>query len=577
MILSLGAGVGMAAALLATWGRLTHSGPYTAQYEYINSSLVFTGDPSFQSLVINFNLTADHLSLAAAAVLAAVTLGAVAWNRTGGRNEVGPIRVLVLAALLLFAAVGVVFSIDLFELATFWGIAGACTYLLLAGRWGGEASAPARLALALPFLTDLALVGGVALLYSRFGATDITKITPVLHATVGTGLKSVTAAAILIAVGAAGRAGLIPFHRWQTETSVGPPFAVALAQAVWPLLAAMLLIRTLPIFQGAGPQALTVLAVAGVAAALVGALMALFGGRLRVTVTAVGIAQSGLVFLALAHGLPAVAIAAAMAAAPARAAAVFAAAAISRALRTEDVLLLAEAGRRMRRAATILGLALGAMVVASIEAGARNLDPGIWEILYGAGLVLTAAAAAAVYVRTAHGTLVRRRAFEPDRIRDVVSGAFRGPAVLAALAAILAIATFVPGWLGYIDERSHSAASLAASAVWILVPLAGAALAAAYFGTQRSAALGFGSTIRASVAPAAAGWRALDAGGVRPGLAVGETVDGPLIDAGEETLGRGAVGAGAHVAHRVPLLPALIGLAGALALLGALLLPGVTR
>src|SRR5207249_453574 len=81
---------------------------------------------------------------------------------------------------------------------------------------------------ALPFTGDLALLCGAAVLYSRFALTDVTKIAPVLHSTPGVGLKSLTAAALLVFGAVAVRAAVWPFTAWQTATLDQPPSLVAL-------------------------------------------------------------------------------------------------------------------------------------------------------------------------------------------------------------------------------------------------------------------------------------------------------------------------------------------------------------
>src|SRR5438105_4886755 len=76
-----------------------------------------------------------------------------------------------------------------------------------------------------------------------------------LGSTPGVGLKSVTAAALLLAAAAFVRACLWPFTAWQTGTVEAPPAALALVAGVWPVMAGALLLRALPVLDATGGQA----------------------------------------------------------------------------------------------------------------------------------------------------------------------------------------------------------------------------------------------------------------------------------------------------------------------------------
>jgi len=77
-------------------------------------------------------------------------------------------------------------------------------------------------ALSVPVVGDVSLLLGVGLLHSRFGVLDMDKLYAVLHTTPGVGLKTLTAACVLIFVGVAARAALFPFTAWQTATLEAP-------------------------------------------------------------------------------------------------------------------------------------------------------------------------------------------------------------------------------------------------------------------------------------------------------------------------------------------------------------------
>src|SRR5262249_22995552 len=156
-----------------------------------------------------------------------------------------------------------------------------------------------RVALAIPFAGDLALLSGVGILYSRFGTLTLDNLFSALTTTPGVGLKSLTAAAILMFVAAAVRASIWPFTAWQTATVDARAASVAAVAGVWPVLAGALLLKMLPLMGSAGVQALLIAGYTLGVAAVVGPLLGLVGVELRRSIL---LASSGAVALTL-YGL----------------------------------------------------------------------------------------------------------------------------------------------------------------------------------------------------------------------------------------------------------------------------------
>src|SRR5205085_7758180 len=106
------------------------------------------------------------------------------------------------------------------------------TYLLLAHRWGlAEPARRARVALALPFLTDICLLSGIAWLYARYGTQDLNALVPILHTNPGWTVRSLVVASVLLFIGVSGRLALWPFTAWLTPTATSEqPAASAIVQ-----------------------------------------------------------------------------------------------------------------------------------------------------------------------------------------------------------------------------------------------------------------------------------------------------------------------------------------------------------
>lgn len=428
--------IGLVALLVITAARFKVTQPYIASYEWLNLQLAVSGAVPFQNFIVDLDLRFDHFAIAEIGTILLTGFLVLAWSRGGARAEPGVPRLHILIVMFVLGAVGVALTPNLAGLVAYWGVAVVATYLMASNRWGTVETGAARWALALPLAGDVAVAAGAALLYSRYGELDLSRLPGLVHSTPGAGLKSLTAACILLVAGAAVRAGLPPLQGWLTATRQGPAAGSALMQGVWALVAGGLVFRVLPLVQLAGWQAAFALAVLGAGMAIAGTFLSLAGNDLRRAVTWIGIAASGLAFLGLAYGDSARALTGQLAAAPLRAGLLLSASAIVAAMRSEDLAEMGDALRRMPASALTLLLGAVGLPAAFVIAGASPFKPAAWQVVFALALALLALAGLRVYLGAAHGILERRRAFEPGRVREAVPP-------LAQLA--LASAAF--GWL----------------------------------------------------------------------------------------------------------------------------------
>jgi NADH:ubiquinone oxidoreductase subunit 5 (subunit L)/multisubunit Na+/H+ antiporter MnhA subunit len=506
-----------------------------------------------------------------------------------GRNEPGAARFHAVLIALLFACVGVLLSRDLAALFGFWTIGGALTYLLIAHRWGLDTAASrARVALALPFLTDICLLCGIAWLYSRYGTQNLNTLLPILHTNPGWTVRSLVVASVLLFLGVGGRLTLWPFTAWITQTTItAPPAGSALAQSAWSVLAIVVLYRVAPIFVASNQQTvqalLAVCAVAGVVAPLLG----LFGNEPRRVVALAGSGVAAIAAAVVISGFRnqsttfAVAgIACVFAMAPARAGAWLAISSIASAMRTDDMAEMGDAWRRMRASATALlasTVVLGLSAIGALAFGGTSRSK--LGVALGEAALLIAVATLRVFFATALGPLRRRRAFDPDRVRDAPQGARSWPYWLVLLGAAFLIASLTTGWLNFLDGQKHPAPSVAAVALWAGAAIVGFAACALVYVRAKDGAL------RASATAGAWLTRAMSLlFGVIDRFLVAPTTDiarrlGDWIPEGDGALGRFATASGllALASARAPALPLLIVLAVVLALVFALVAPGVAR
>ena len=574
--------------LLVAWGLSRRSTPYVATYQYINMSVAFSGPTNFQAFTIQLILHVDHLTVVALLAIEICMIAAIGWHSVMGRSEPGAARFHAVITALLFACSGMLMSWDLAELFGFWAIGGAMTYLLLAHRWGlDEAASRARVALALPFLTDLSFLCGIAWLYARYGTQKLDALLPILHTNPGWTVRSLVVGSILLGVGIAGRLALWPFISWITQTSVTtPPAASAIAQSAWSIIGIVVLFRLMPIVVASNVQTVRGFISASLVAAIAAPLLSLLGNEPR---RAIALAGSGAVAIAAAvvmNGFQAqsstfaiAGVAAVLAIALARAGAVLAVASIAAAMRTDDLAEMGDASRRMRTSSGALLASVAVMVLSVVGAlgfGINSRSPN--GFVLGEAVLLCAIAGLRVFMAASFGPLRRRRAFEPDRVRET-PGALGWPYWIAAAGATFVLASLFSGWLNLLDGQSHKAASPAAFLTWVGVAVLGFAAAGFGYATVRDGA----------IAASAAGGRLLGrvmaiVFGAIDRFVIGPATDvarrlGDGIPAGDGAVGRVTTTSGrlALAAARLPAMPVVIVLAVVLALVFALVAPGVAR
>jgi formate hydrogenlyase subunit 3/multisubunit Na+/H+ antiporter MnhD subunit len=560
--------------LLIGWARIHQTATYKVAYQWINISVAFSGDQRFQGFGVDLSLRLDHWTLAALVTILTLMFCALVWHRVAGRGEQGPVRFQVNVIMLAFGVAGVLVSGDLVELLAFWMTTGLASYLLLGHRWGTEgAGQRGRVALALPFLGDVSLLTGVALLYSRFGTTTMDTLYPALSSTPGVGQKSLTAAALLLVGAVAIRACVWPFTAWQTSTVDAPPAAVALVAGIWPVLAGGLLLRSLPVISAAGPQAAAIAGWTFGVAAVAGPLLALLGVEMRRSLL---LASSGAVALALLGVLyPAsvgVSLTALLAVAGARTGLLLAAAAAGATLRTTDLRAMGAGWERMPLTTT--ALLAGAAVVALTGLGPALLRPqSIAWLGFGLGLATVTLAVLRVYFAFAHGPLRRRRAFEPGRVQEVVGDLAWSALIASGLGAAALILSFLTGWVGFLVAGGH-AGNMGTNVLWIVAPLAGAAVAGLAFVARKDSSLELGARLGEAVG---ALWERAavlyDRFVARPGQRAVVGVEEGGLTGLESGLGGGVARAGSlvRIAERAPWVPTVLGLAVVLAVAFGLL------
>jgi hypothetical protein len=343
----------------------------------------------------------------------------------------------------------------------------------------------------------------------------------------------------------------------------------------------------MPIVIASNTQTVQGFLIACAVAAIAASLLALLGNEPRRSIalagsTAVAIGAAVVVagFRNQSSTFAVAGFAAVLALAPARSAAWLAISSIASAMRTDDLAEMGDAWNRMRGSA--MGLLAGTVVMGLSASGA--LVYGVSSrsrlgVALGEAVVLMSVAALRVFLAASFGPLRRRRAFEPDRVREAPQPAVTWPYWLTVGGAVFLLASLSNGWLNFLDGHKHPSSPVLAFVVWGLVAVVGFAACAVAYALDKDSALA--TSARAGVwlrRGSATGYALVDRFLIAPTTDIARRV-GDWIPAGDTALGRfaGATGELAVSGVRLPALPVILVLAVVLAVVVALVGPGVIR
>ncbi|HSL00520.1 MAG TPA: NADH-quinone oxidoreductase subunit L [Rubrobacteraceae bacterium] len=208
------------------------------------------------------------------------------------------------AVLNLFTAsmLGLVVAPNFIELYIFWELVGLCSYLLI-GHWYEKPSArdAAQKAFIVTRIGDAALFVGIIIFWRSTGTTTFEGISQAAQAGF-IGGSLLTAAVVLVFVGAIGKSAQFPLHVWLPDAMEGPTPVSALIHAATMVAAGVYLVaRTYDIFVQSEGAMLTVAYIGGFTA-LMAATMALVKKDIKRVVAYSTVSQLGYMMLALGIG-----------------------------------------------------------------------------------------------------------------------------------------------------------------------------------------------------------------------------------------------------------------------------------
>lgn len=241
---------------------------------------------------------------------------------------------------------------------------------------------------------------------------------------------------------------------------------------------------------------------------------------------------------------------------------------------------MGDAWRRMRSSAAVLlgvAVALGVSAAGALAIGVDSRTR--FGATLGEAVFVVAMASMRVFLATSSGPLRRRRAFDPDRVRDAPGPSLAWPYWLVVGSLALSAASLLPAWLTFMDNGRHVSATVATYALWVAIGVAGLAAAALPIGGNKDGSLRASSWL--ALLPdrlESAGQNVLNRYVVNPAVRIVERTE-RLVPAADAAVGRIS-----HVSGRYAVaalhagdVGVLVVMAVLLSRLVALLSPGVLR
>ncbi len=476
----------LAVSLVVLVFRLTHVLPgYENTQTFWDLQATAPASTSGPALAPEFGvfwgIRVDPLSVAFMSVTLFLSVVAQLHALVSMRGDAGFRRFFWVVGLLTFGVLALVSSPNLFQFWLGWEVAGVAAWMLAAHHWQlpGRAAAATRTLVVLR-IADLALLLGLVMTYTKFGAS-ITERPATngqavndpfsfiqlavnwhighLGAVPGVGARTLVVLAVLFVTAAAIRAAVGPLHLWFGGALGAPVAGLALIAVSALVPAGVLLARVYPLLLEA-PHILTALALLGAVAAVAGAVMALVQRDVfRIGLFAVS-SQAGLMLATFGVGGYSPALFLLFTGSFLAVVFFLAAGNLVRGYRSRELADCGGGRRRMPRttlalggwALGISGLTLNTYSVLSaafhgvLPSGGHvsNAIQVVVAVAALATIVLTALYAFRVYFVVATGEPARRRGFDVTRLREV-DARLRGTVFVALAGAAGATLAGLPG------------------------------------------------------------------------------------------------------------------------------------
>jgi len=253
-------------------------------------------------LQIPFAFQVDQLSSLFLLIITGVGFLIHVYSTSYMKEEEGPhfARYFAYLNLFVFFMLLLVLGANYVILFIGWEGVGLCSYLLI-GYWfkNMDYGNAAKKAFIMNRIGDLGFLIAIFVLINQFGSVSFGEIFP---AATHTPIPVLTAITLLLFVGATGKSAQIPLYTWLPDAMAGPTPVSALIHAATMVTAGIYMIARSNILYTLTPVTGTVVAVIGLATALLAATIALKQNDIKKVLAYSTVSQLGYMFLGLGVG-----------------------------------------------------------------------------------------------------------------------------------------------------------------------------------------------------------------------------------------------------------------------------------
>jgi len=252
---------------------------------------------------VNFAFTVDHLTLIMLSIITGVGFLIHLYSAGYMAHEEGFWRFFAYLNLFMFFMLVLVLSSSFLLLFVGWEGVGLASYLLIGFYFTKDSAANAgKKAFVVNRIGDFGFLLAMFLLIAHFGTLNFSDIFTSITAHPEWHGTFLTAIALLLVVGAAGKSAQIPLYVWLPDAMEGPTPVSALIHAATMVTAGIYMVARCHTLFDRSPFALGVVAIIGAATALMAALIGTVQQDIKRVLAYSTVSQLGYMFLACGVG-----------------------------------------------------------------------------------------------------------------------------------------------------------------------------------------------------------------------------------------------------------------------------------
>ena len=268
-------------------------------FSQISNSLEWFNTGSF---MVSLGYVIDNVTIIMLCVVSLISFLVHLYSSEYMKGDSRYSRYYAFLGIFTFSMNGIVISDSLIMMYIFWELVGLSSFLLI-GFWFEKEKPP--LAANKAFLTnrvgDIGMFIGIMILFFSIGTFNINDLVAGINSN-SININLLTAAGILVFMGAVGKSAQFPLHIWLPDAMEGPTPVSALIHAATMVAAGVYM--TFRIFPFLTEIALIVIAVIGAITALMAAITAITRNDIKAVLAYSTISQLGYMIMALGVGAP---------------------------------------------------------------------------------------------------------------------------------------------------------------------------------------------------------------------------------------------------------------------------------